>query len=150
MALIPCNRFAGSYNFTFTQPFKTANTTNWLTFCVGPVPSDQQLSDLTSVNNTIITNATVGTIASNAGSSWMYNSATTTPPLYYANVLPTTKTFTSTGTGTLTHAVVNSGGFFIVVDVGVLNSGAVIQVDTTAVDVGTVVTLQQIQFKMWS
>lgn len=149
MALIANNRFNAAYNWSLTRPFRIANAANWLTFCVGPVPAEADILNLTAITNTLITNAKTGTIVSNAGSSFAYTSATTVPTMYYSSALPTVKTFTATQAGTITHAVVNADGMFVVVDVGLLNSGSVVQVDTVDVSVGTVVTLQAIQFKVW-
>jgi len=150
MAITPHNRLAGSYNWTLSTPFRKSNTTNWITFCVGDVPSDETLANLTALTNAVIVDNKAGMLASNAGAGFVYSSATTTPPTFYLNTLPTVKTFTVTKAGTLSYAVVNAGGAFIVVSVGLLNSGAVIQVDRLNVNVGDVVTLQHINFKMWS
>lgn len=150
MALTPCARIAAAYNWSLTIPFKTANTTSWMTFCVGPVPNQATLLDVAAITDTVIVNAKTGLIASNAGATWAYSSYVTPAPTYYAVSMPTVKTFTATQAGTITHACVNAGGFFIIVDVGMINSGAVIQLDKTVVNPGDVCSLQVIQYKMWS
>lgn len=147
--LIPNARVAASFNWSLSQTFNKANTTDWLTFCVGPKPDDTTIENIVDLTDAIIVDNTCGLLASNAGATWGYSSTTVVPPIFYNTALPTVKTFNATKSGTITHAVVNASGFFIIVDVGVTNSGAVIQLDTVDVEIGTPVTLTSIQYKVW-
>lgn len=155
--LIPNRNMSSAIVVAALTPFIGTNTVDFMTFCKGPALTDAQVAGLTAVSNALIQNAKVGVIANSAGLAMGASSNTAVPPVLLASTLPATKTFTVSGVGstpvTITHAVVKStyGGTtqFCVVDVGLLNSGAVVQVDNTSVVDGSVVTLQSIQFKIW-
>lgn len=147
--LIPSKRTIASFNWTLTLPFKTANTTNWITFCSGGFPDESTADSILSLNDPAIVNNKVATLTSNAGTQWDYSTYTDTPPVYYCKSLPTVRTFQATSSGTITHAAVFSNNFFILVDVGLLNSGAVIQLDKINVNSGDAIELLAIQYKIW-
>lgn len=148
MTIRMSKRVAASFNRTLTLPFRTANTSNWLQFYIGPVPDNATLANLTTLSS--LSASKTGDLVSNAGAVFGYSSTSAENPLYYAATLPTSKTFSATQTGTITHAAVTGDGWFIIVSVSALNGGGVIQVnDPVIATIGQSVTLQAIQFKVW-
>lgn len=147
--LYPSKRVAASMHFTLTRPFRTATTTNWITFYAGTRPTNEQLSAISTLDDQLLLDNKVGVLESNAGATWSWSSTTDENPLHFLNAFPTVKTFTSTGTGTITYAAVRCATFFIIVDVSGLNGGGIIQLDDTQAEPEKVITLQAIQHKIW-
>jgi hypothetical protein len=149
------NQMAASIYRNGILPFVGTNTTDFITFCKSPVLTDAQVKALVATTDALIVNAKVGTIASYSGLVMAPVDAAAVPPVFSSTSLPTIKTFTvsNAAAAVITHAIVKStvGNTtqFCVVDVGLLNSGAVIQVDKTTVTTGDVVTLLAINMKFW-
>jgi hypothetical protein len=149
------NQLAASLLRNATLPLIGANAVDFITFCKGPFLTDAQVKTLVATTDALIVNAKVGVLANASGLVISLISPTTTPPVFYASALPTVKTVTISNAAaeTITHAIVKStfSGTtqFCVVDVGLLNSGAVIQLDKTTVTTADVITLLAFNIKAW-
>ena len=120
---------------------------NSLILCVGDMPTDAQVDALTAVSNTFITSATAVTLGSISLANMLPKDSTSFPLLMTNKINPTIYKANSTKAGTLGWAVINTGAWFSIVDVGLPNSGAVVQVDVVNVAVNTPVTFLSLSYK---
>lgn len=118
----------------------------WITFCVGTPPTDVQVMGWTNGSDSYVTSATTGSLVA-TGAVLTTTNTSTVLPITITTYQQTNRTFTATKAGTISWAVV-SGYDYAVLDVGLPNSGAAIQVDTVNVSVGTTVTMQTLSFRV--
>lgn len=127
-----------------------------LTLCVGTMPTDAQAKTLSSsLDATLITPYITVTYTSILG-TWGANRTVvkdaTLPALFYADFGPVSaanRSKAATKAGVISWAVAsNDQGGFVILDVGLPNSGAIVQVDTVNVSVGTIVTLLSLSCKL--
>ena len=123
-------------------------TSTWLTLCTGTAPTDTDVDALTATSAIITSSSAV--VFNGSGVVSAINSTSTSTPLWFIQQLPTSTTATSTKVGTLTWGVISDSQYGVtVVDVGLPNSGAVVQVDKMSVTTGTVVSLLSISYSIW-
>ena len=118
---------------------------------VGSPPSDAQVDTITQANHSalaLITGALSVTMPVASNAMFLPVNASAVLPQKMAYQGPIIKG-TAVKAGTLTWAVIMSGGYPMVVDVGLPNSGAMLQVDKTLVIVGTVVSVLAYSFQAW-
>lgn len=113
--------------------------------CVGTAPSDLEVEAMTAANYAasavVVAGKSVTLNMTGMTAGYVQASPFTT---FISGLLPSAA---STKVGTLNWGIILSKGQPVFVDVGLPNSGAVIQVDVVSVGVGTVVQLLSCGFK---
>lgn len=138
---------SGFFGGLVTHYGKIFAPANAIFLCTGSMPTDGQVDAMTAVSDTLITGSKSVTYGGIPMTS-MKAKDTAIPALIYANALPAISTVNATRAGTLTWGVLHGTNGFAIVDVGLVNSGSVIQVDNVNVSVGTPVTLLSLAYKM--
>ena len=128
------------YTFNFFAP------ATGIYLCVGTMPTDAQIDAMTVATDALITGNKAVSYGAIPATNFRAKD-TNIPCLMYSAVMPVVTVVNSTKAGTLGWAVLHNGTGFAIADVGLANSGAVVQVDTTTVIIGTPVTLLTVSYK---
>jgi hypothetical protein len=131
-----------SYSITL----KTAAGASNLILCVGTPPDDATVDTITAAAAVVTGNSTC--TYNTTGIQFALNSASEFPPRYVLTSFPTTNTVNATKAGTISWGLLTGSWGVSVVDVGLPNSGSLIEVNTTNVSVGTPVTITNWSFKL--
>ena len=147
MSLMINSRLFASLLVSYNSMFLSGASNIYL--CVGTTPTDAQIDAMTAVTDALIVNNKAVTYGGYPLTNIKLKD-TSIPALNYLNILPSPNTVNSVKAGTISWGVLygNDSRKVCIVDVGLANSGAVIQVDTTTVIVGTPVTLLGIAYKL--
>lgn len=123
------------------------NSSGNFVLCGGVMPSDADMTSLTTTS-TAITSAALVTI-SVSGTTLMLMDTSAQPPVWEMNTPPTNRSAAAVAAGTITWAAISLSYGLFLVDVSLPNQGGVIQVDKTTVSVGTVVSIMGMTWSFW-
>lgn len=148
MTIMMNTRLAAGIAATYASRFFAP--VNNIYLCVGAMPSDAQIDSMTSTSSSIITSALAVTLGTIPLAQMKAKDQSVGPILLTNNVLPTLYKANATKAGTIGWGVVAySATAFSIVDVGLPNSGAALQVDTLNAVIGQPITFMSLSCKLW-